>query len=177
MFFLALSYPPHYGPPPQGHSHSMQRPPYMRTGFGGPPSGPMMPHQIRPRHHVPPPMPGSIASVYQGVADKIGVGIIDDPLEAFERIMKERERRKDERRGQIGDIGSPARRRSRTPEGRRRISPDVRRRSPRRNSPEMRRNRSPIDKRGRSTGERRSPDDRRRRRSGSFHSRSRSFSR
>lgn len=156
----------------------MQRPPYMRTGFGNiPPANPLMPHQMRPRHHAPPPMPGSIASVYQGVADKIGVGIIDDPLEAFERIMKERERRKDERRGQINDMGSPVRRRSRTPEGRRR-SPDMRRRSPRRNSPDMRRNRSPLDKRGRSTGERRSPDDRRRRRSGSFHSRqSRSFSR
>lgn len=148
----------------------------MRPGYGGmPPSGPMMQHQMRPRHHAPAPMPGTMASVYQGVAEKIGSGIIDDPLEAFERIMREKERLKDERRGQ-GDVGSPSRRRSRSPENRRR-SPEMRRRSPRRNSPDMRRNRSPIDKRGRSTGERRSPDERRRRRSGSFHSRSRSFSR
>lgn len=179
LFFITIcSYPPPYGPPQQ---HGMHRPPYMRGGYHGggmSGSGPMMSHQMRPRHHAPTPIPGSVASVFQGVAEKIGTGIIDDPLEAFNRIMREKERRKEERRNAPSDVISPStRRRSRSPDNRRR-SPDMRRRSPRRNSPDIRRGRSPADKRGRSTGERRSPDDRRRRRSGSFHSRqSRSFSR
>lgn len=126
----------------------------------------MMSHQMRPRHHAPMPASNVIASAYQGVAEKIGTGIIDDPLEAFNRIMREKERRKEERRNAESTV-SP-RRRSRTPEHRRR-SPG--RRSPasrtRQISPEMRRGRSPVDKR-----ERHSPDDRRRRRSNSFHSRS-----
>ncbi|KAM7344459.1 something that sticks like glue [Cochliomyia hominivorax] len=40
----------------------------------------------------------NIATVYEEVAAKVGVGIIDDPLEAFNRIMKEKEKKKDERR-------------------------------------------------------------------------------
>lgn len=72
----------------------MHRPPYQHRGGYHP--APMQ-HQIRPRHTAPP--PGSVASVFQGVAAKIGSGIIDDPLEAFMRIMNEKERRKEERRG------------------------------------------------------------------------------
>lgn len=152
----------------------MQRPPFMRGGYHGnsmpPAHNPMMPHQMRPRNHGPLSASSNlIASAYQGVAQKIGTGIIDDPLEAFNRIMKEKERRKEERRTEGGS--PPPRRRSRSPELRRRSSID-RRRSPRRNSPPdgRGRGRSPIDKRSRS-----------RRRSASFHSRhsrhSRSFSR
>ncbi|XP_068146371.1 E3 ubiquitin-protein ligase RBBP6 [Drosophila tropicalis] len=40
----------------------------------------------------------SLASIYQGVAAKVGSGLIDDPLEAFNRIMKEKERQKEDRR-------------------------------------------------------------------------------
>lgn len=141
--------------------HVMHRPPFQhRGGFG-----PVMLH-IRPRHIAP--APGSVASVYQGVAAKIGGGIIDDPLEAFNRIMREKERLKEERRG------SPIRRRSRSIEMNRRRSPiNDRRRSPRR---------SPENRRGRSHERRRSPErrsqDRKRRRSNSYDSRgSRSYSR
>lgn len=154
----------------------MHRPPFMRGNYHGgvvshnPPH--MVPHQqhaMRPRHHTGMMPTSVVASAYEGVAQKIGTGIIDDPLEAFNRIMKEKERREKERRA-VAEGASPLRRRSR--------SPDLRRRSPLRRSPDGRRGRSPADKRGRSTGERRSPDDRRRRRSGSFHSRaSRSYSR
>lgn len=149
----------------------MQRPPFMRGGYQGanmpPAHNPMMPHQMRPRTHVPLPTTSNvIASAYQGVAQKFGTGVIDDPLEAFNRIMKEKERRKEERRTEVNS--PPPRRRTRSPELRRR-SPIDRRRSPRRNSPPdgRGRGRSPIDKRSHS-----------RRRSASFHSRhSRSFSR
>ncbi|XP_037807023.1 E3 ubiquitin-protein ligase RBBP6 isoform X2 [Lucilia sericata] len=48
------------------------------------------PNQMRPFNNI--------ASVYEEVAAKVGVGIIDDPLEAFNRIMKEKEKKKDERR-------------------------------------------------------------------------------
>lgn len=131
---------------------------------------PMMPHQMRPRNHGPLP---TASNIFQGVASKIGSGIIDDPLEAFNRIMREKERRKEESRKEERrtDVNSPPpRRRTRSPDLRRR-SPIDRRRSPRRNSPDVRgRGRSSIDKRSRS-----------RRRSASFHSRhsrhSRSFSR
>lgn len=156
---------------------------YMRGGYhGGVPNAhnvnshqmPHQMHQVRPRPHGPPSQSNVIASAYQGIAQKIGTGIIDDPLEAFNRIMREKERRKEERRA---DLNSPLRRRSRSPDHRRR-SPIDRRRSPHRSSIDNRRGRSPNDKRGRSIGEGRSPDDRRRRRSGSFHSRqSRSYSR
>ncbi|XP_017070285.1 E3 ubiquitin-protein ligase RBBP6 [Drosophila eugracilis] len=39
----------------------------------------------------------NLASIYQGVAAKVGSGLIDDPLEAFNRIMKEKERKKVDR--------------------------------------------------------------------------------
>lgn len=80
-----------------------------------------------------------MANAFQGVASKIGTGIIEDPLAAFEQIMKEKERRKKERRAVID---SSPRRRSRSNERRR--SP-MERRSPRHNSSDSR-------DRGRSTG-------------------------
>lgn len=80
-----------------------------------------------------------MATAFQGVASKIGTGIIEDPLAAFEQIMKEKERRKKERRAALES--PPPRRRSRS--GERRRSPD--RRSPRHNSSDSR-------ERGRSTG-------------------------
>lgn len=80
-----------------------------------------------------------VASAFQGVASKIGTGIIEDPLAAFEEIMKEKERRKQERRAAID---SPPRRRSRS--GDRRRSP-IDRCSPRHTSSDSR-------GRGRSTG-------------------------
>lgn len=70
-----------------------------------------------------------------GVADKIGTGIIEDPLAAFEQIMKDNERRKKERRA---NDASP-RRRSRSIERRR--SPSDRR-SPRHASSDRDRGRS-----------------------------------
>lgn len=166
-------YPPQY--PNQPPHNVMQRPPYMRPNYHGgnipPPHNQMMQQPMRPRHPAPMPTSTVVANAYQGIAQKIGTGIIDDPLEAFNRIMREKERRKEEQRSQGN--GSP-RRRSRSPDHRRR-SPMH---GPRRGSPEGRRLRSPIDKRGRSHSGRHSPDDRRRRRSNSFHSRhSRSFSR
>lgn len=80
-----------------------------------------------------------VATVFQGVASKIGTGIIEDPLAAFEQIMKEKERRKKERRAALES--PPPRRRSRSGERRRSID----RRSPRHNSSDSR-------ERGRSTG-------------------------
>lgn len=81
------------------------------------------------------PMNPELSNIYQGVAAKVGTGIIDDPLEAFNRIMREKEMRKEERRAR-----SPGeQRRSRSIE-RRRGSPAMERRghgSPRR-SPDRR---------------------------------------
>ncbi|EDW01958.1 E3 ubiquitin-protein ligase RBBP6 [Drosophila grimshawi] len=51
----------------------------------------------------------NLASIYQGVAAKVGTGLIDDPLEAFNRIMKEKEKQKSDRRR------SPVHHRSRSP--------------------------------------------------------------
>ncbi|XP_055702927.1 uncharacterized protein LOC129801679 isoform X2 [Phlebotomus papatasi] len=72
--------------------------------------------------------PSSLASVYQGVAAKVGPGIIDDPLEAFNRIMREKERRKERRRSRSRENDN------------RRFS--LRRRVSRGRSPELRRLRS-----------------------------------
>lgn len=52
----------------------------------------------------------NLASIYQGVAAKVGSGPIDDPLEAFNRIMKEKERKKVDR------FRSSDRHRSRSPD-------------------------------------------------------------
>lgn len=152
----------------------MHRLPYQHRGayHGGPP----MQHHMRPRFITP--QPGSVQSIIQGVEAKIGSGIIDDPLEAFNRIMREKERRKESRRAAAGADGalSPNRRRSRSIEPVRRRSPiSDRRRSPRNRSPEFKRGRSP-ERRGRSPDRR--SEDRRRKRSNSYDTRaSRSFSR
>lgn len=156
---IFLSYPPR----PYDQQHMQHRPPMQhRGGYHG---GPPMQHQMR--HRFGPMAPNSISSVYQGVAAKIGTGIIDDPLEAFNRIMREKERRKEERRA-----SPPIRRRSRSNEPRRRSPITDRRRSPLRvRSPDARR---------RSPERRRSPrsEERRRKRSHSYDTRlSRSFSR
>lgn len=102
-------------------------PPGMSGGAGG----------IRPVVVGPnPPMNQQLSNIYQGVAAKVGTGIIDDPLEAFNRIMREKEQmRKEERRRSPGDS-----RRSRSIEmNRRRGSPDRRGHgSPSRRSPERR---------------------------------------
>lgn len=162
------SFQQHY---PNQPTQNMQRPPFIRGGYHGntmPPNhNPMMPHQMRPRNHGPLPASNVVASAYQGVAQKIGNRIIDDPLEEFNRFMQEKERRTEAKRRTEAN-SPPPRRRTRSPDIRRR-SPIERRRSPRRNSPPdgRGRGRSPIDKRSHS-----------RRRSASFHSRhSRSFSR
>lgn len=150
-------------PPRPYDQHMPHRPPMQhRGGYHG---GPPMQHQMR--HRFNPMNPNSITSVYQGVAAKIGTGIIDDPLEAFNRIMREKERRKEERR-----TSPPMRRRSRSNEPRRRSPIVDRRRSPPRvRSPDLRR-RSPERRGGRS------PRSKERRRSHSYNSRvSRSFSR
>lgn len=153
----------------------MHRLPYQHRGayHGG---GPPMQHHMRPRFITP--QPGSVQSIIQGVEAKIGSGIIDDPLEAFNRIMREKERRKESRRAAAGidSTISPNRRRSRSIEPVRRRSPIAeRRRSPRNRSPEFKRGRSP-DRRGRSSDRR--SEDRRRKRSNSYDTRaSRSFSR
>uniref|UniRef100_W8BWN2 E3 ubiquitin-protein ligase RBBP6 n=2 Tax=Ceratitis capitata TaxID=7213 RepID=W8BWN2_CERCA len=69
-------------------------------------------HPVRPMfHNAPPGFPpircpptdmhhgnSNLASVYQGVAAKVGTGIIEDPLETFNRLMKEKERRREDRR-------------------------------------------------------------------------------
>lgn len=97
----------------------------------------------------------SLASVYQGVQAKVGTGIIDDPLEAFNRIMREKERRKEERRRSPNDHQRG--RRSRSIEINRRRSME-RRRISRGRSPDMRIDRARV------------PEERRRR-SSSFSSR------
>lgn len=82
-----------------------------------------------------------VATAFQGVASKIGTGIIEDPLAAFEQIMKEKERRKKERRAALESPDRSRRGRSRSGERRRSID----RRSPRHNSSDSR-------ERGRSAG-------------------------
>lgn len=75
--------------------------------------GHMMPHQpmaqLHHRPHAPmaqqqqqqQPQSNAVVTAYQGVASKIGTGIIEDPLAAFEQIMQEKERRKKERGMQL----------------------------------------------------------------------------
>lgn len=119
---------PHYGGPVRGGA-----PAGVGGGMGG---GPI---------RGPNPMNQQLSNIYQGVAAKVGTGIIDDPLEAFNRIMREKELRKaeeeqqrrrsptDQRRSRErsmerrGRRGSPAPRRS--PDGPRMRGGDRRRRS------------------------------------------------
>ncbi|XP_016974774.1 E3 ubiquitin-protein ligase RBBP6 isoform X2 [Drosophila rhopaloa] len=102
------------GPPPMhmmshhmpaynnGYNNMGQRPPLsyvpyqnqsvhpMRTPYGS--SGGSMNMNMSQPFQSP-----NLASIYQGVAAKVGSGLIDDPLEAFNRIMKEKERKKVDR--------------------------------------------------------------------------------
>lgn len=149
----------------------------------GPYMGPRMPYG--PMHgqmnmRGPRPLMGqpNLAQVFQGVQAKVGPGIIDDPLEAFNRLMREKERRQGERRR------SPHmehRRRSRSHDGDRRRSPMERdRRRQSRNRTPDRRIRTSEDRRGRSHI--RESEDREKKRRSSSYSRScsrssRSFSR
>ncbi|XP_037902922.1 E3 ubiquitin-protein ligase RBBP6 isoform X2 [Hermetia illucens] len=167
-----------YGPPP-GPGY----PPYMMDNRMRGPFHPIrpgypQPHQMRPRMMAP---PGSLASVYHGVAAKVGPGIIDDPLEAFNRIMREKEKRKEERRR----LPTDSRRRSRSIElgpsrgGRGHSPPSHHGRLQRVRSPDDRRMRSPQmrDRRGRSRDKRSPEKEKRRHRSSSFSDRSRSRTR
>lgn len=72
--------PYHHQMPYQGH-----RPPY---GHGRYP-GPRMYH-----HRAPPPVVPNVNQIYQEVQQTVGTGIIDDPLEAFNRIMREKEKKR-----------------------------------------------------------------------------------
>ncbi|KAH8237404.1 hypothetical protein KR038_010996 [Drosophila bunnanda] len=87
-----------------GYSNMGQRPPLsyvpyqnqppvhpMRTPYGS--SGGSMNMNMSSQPFQSP----NLASIYQGVAAKVGSGLIDDPLEAFNRIMKEKERKKVDR--------------------------------------------------------------------------------
>ncbi|XP_022223846.2 E3 ubiquitin-protein ligase RBBP6 [Drosophila obscura] len=94
----------HHIPPPysNGYNNMGQRPPLsfvpyqnqpvhpIRAQYG--PSGGNMNMNMSQQFQSP-----NLASIYQGVAAKVGSGLIDDPLEAFNRIMKEKERQKSER--------------------------------------------------------------------------------
>ncbi|XP_017125383.1 E3 ubiquitin-protein ligase RBBP6 [Drosophila elegans] len=113
------AYKPQYmqmqrGPPPMhmmshhmpaynnGYNNMGQRPPLsyvpyqnqsvhpMRTPYGS--AGGSMNMNMSQPFQSP-----NLASIYQGVAAKVGSGLIDDPLEAFNRIMKEKERKKVDR--------------------------------------------------------------------------------
>ncbi|XP_026841678.1 E3 ubiquitin-protein ligase RBBP6 [Drosophila persimilis] len=94
----------HHIPPPysNGYNNMGQRPPLsfvpyqnqpvhpIRAQYG--PTGGGMNMNMSQQFQSP-----NLASIYQGVAAKVGSGLIDDPLEAFNRIMKEKERQKSER--------------------------------------------------------------------------------
>ncbi|XP_032669076.1 E3 ubiquitin-protein ligase RBBP6 isoform X2 [Odontomachus brunneus] len=164
----------HYGPP------RYDRPPYQQQGYrpSQPPrnyNGP--PRPLRGLHHMgyrglQPPPPGLGRNIHNGNPP----GIIDDPLEAFERMLRE----KDERDRRLGKHRRRSRTRSRSRSYSRSRSRSFGRRSPftsrlsrSRSPPSKRRSsRSPLPLRPRS----RTP--KRRSRSGSFSiSRSRSYSR
>ncbi|EFN87378.1 Retinoblastoma-binding protein 6 [Harpegnathos saltator] len=157
----------HYGPP------RYDRPPYQQQGYrpsqpprnyNGPPRGP-----IRGLHHMgyrslQPPPPGLGRNIHNGNPPSI----IDDPLEAFERMLRE----KDERDRRLGKHRRRSRTRSRSRSYSRSRSRSFGRRSPftrisrSRSPPKRRSSRSPLPLRPRSrTPKRRSNN---RSRSGSF---------
>ncbi|KAG8034371.1 hypothetical protein G9C98_007447 [Cotesia typhae] len=163
---------PHYGPP------RYTRPQYQQQGYR--PSQPRNyngpPRPIRGMHHlgyrgIQPPPPGLGRNIYNGNPP----GVIDDPLEAFERMLRE----KDERDRRLGKGRRRSRSRSRRSYTRSR-SRSISRRSPL--PPRVSRSRSPPPKR-RSTRSppplrQRSRTPKRRSRSASVSiSRSRSYSR
>ncbi|XP_062135953.1 LOW QUALITY PROTEIN: uncharacterized protein LOC133845497 [Drosophila sulfurigaster albostrigata] len=103
----------HMAPYNNGYNNIQHRPP---MSFGHYQNQPV--HQINAPYIPPGNMninpsqtfqSSNLASIYQGVAAKVGTGLIDDPLEAFNRIMKEKEKQKVERRR------SPGHHRSRSP--------------------------------------------------------------
>ncbi|XP_044596276.1 E3 ubiquitin-protein ligase RBBP6 isoform X3 [Cotesia glomerata] len=163
---------PHYGPP------RYSRPQYQQQGYR--PSQPRNyngpPRPMRGMHHlgyrgIQPPPPGLGRNIYNGNPP----GVIDDPLEAFERMLRE----KDERDRRLGKGRRRSRSRSRRSYTRSR-SRSISRRSPL--PPRVSRSRSPPPKR-RSTRSppplrQRSRTPKRRSRSASVSiSRSRSYSR
>ncbi|KAH8291319.1 hypothetical protein KR054_010566 [Drosophila jambulina] len=79
--------------PPLSYVPYQNQPPVhpMRTPYGS--SGGSMNMNMSSQPFQSP----NLASIYQGVAAKVGSGLIDDPLEAFNRIMKEKERKKVDR--------------------------------------------------------------------------------
>ncbi|KAH8254691.1 hypothetical protein KR032_011683 [Drosophila birchii] len=96
--------PMHMPPYNNGYNSMGQRPPLsyvpyqnqppvhpMRTPYGSSGGSMNMPMSSQPFQSP------NLASIYQGVAAKVGSGLIDDPLEAFNRIMKEKERKKVDR--------------------------------------------------------------------------------
>lgn len=163
---------PQYPPPPR-----YERPPYSQYGGArsAPPprgyNGPPRPARgmMNPGYRgIQPPPPGLGRNIHNG-----GQGVIDDPLEAFERMLRE----KDERDRRMGKHRRRTRSRSRSRSYTRSRSRSFGRRSPRisrsrtpppkrrssRSPPPLRRSRTPMKRRSRS---------------GSFSmSRSRSFSR
>ncbi|KAH8261568.1 hypothetical protein KR044_011432 [Drosophila immigrans] len=103
----------HMGPYNNGYNNIQHRP---QMNFGHYQNQPV--HQMNTQYIPPGNMninpsqtfqSSNLASIYQGVAAKVGTGLIDDPLEAFNRIMKEKEKQKVERRR------SPGHHRSRSP--------------------------------------------------------------
>ncbi|KAL5287516.1 RBBP6 family protein [Megaselia abdita] len=98
------------GGPPQGGYPPYYRQPYMPRpqGYMGPmgPGGP--PRQPAPQNNL--------AAVYQNVQQKVGTGIIEDPLEAFNRLMQDREARKEHQSRGHGDNRHDRHRFSRSPE-------------------------------------------------------------
>ncbi|XP_053683209.1 E3 ubiquitin-protein ligase RBBP6 [Sabethes cyaneus] len=155
--------PPHTGPHPYPVGYGMQhgyppQRPYEHHGgmYHGerprmmyPPRGGYAPHppHMRPRHMAP------MAPAGYPAVPNVGPGIIDDPLEAFNRIMREKERRKEQEAKQANRHRSPhaadRNRRSRSFDNasgnrRGRSSERGRHRSPRARTPERRR--SPDEK-------------------------------
>uniref|UniRef100_A0A336KWY5 CSON000836 protein n=1 Tax=Culicoides sonorensis TaxID=179676 RepID=A0A336KWY5_CULSO len=104
------NYPPMMRPYNQ-HMQGYGRPQYFHPrGYN---HGPMY---SRARHSAPYP---DVNTIYRGVAQTVGTGIIDDPLEAFNRIMREKERQKEEQARRRSPNFTNKYRRSRSPDRRR----------------------------------------------------------
>ncbi|XP_023171826.2 E3 ubiquitin ligase PARAQUAT TOLERANCE 3 [Drosophila hydei] len=103
----------HMSPYNNGYNNMQHRPPMSFPHYQNQPVHPMNTSYIAPGNiNINPTQTfqsSNLASIYQGVAAKVGTGLIDDPLEAFNRIMKEKEKLKVDRRR------SPGHHRSRSP--------------------------------------------------------------
>lgn len=124
-----MGQPQHFnrGGPPGGFNNRFPNSNNMNYGMrGGPPSGPGG-MGGGPPIRGPNPMNQQLSSIYQGVAAKVGTGIIDDPLEAFNRIMREKELRKEEERGRRSPNDQRRSRDRSVERARRRGSPPARR--------------------------------------------------